>query len=410
MKIQLREMGTFFGYFIFFMVSAVCLSVLGIENSISDIRYYLLALLIFIGIIKVLIKNSKEKFDSKKRIADELLYIIGIALIFFIISVQRAMKNGYALSFRTIVQISLVLFPALYAYVLVNLLSTKTIIYLFEITFIGSICFYIYEVGIGEFLNINNWLSISYLHSYSPFENSTYADVFLYSFFFFNYFRHTDILEKRNLQIYSILSLIFVFLSFKRLQILTAVVIFVISSWINMRKKIKYRYVLGIALMFVIGTVIYQKFVSGQINILGIDPYYFTTGRSYILGLWKSKNYLSYGFGTSMLVIDRYLEMDLIQIYMELGIFALVIFSIVYFWIVRKNTYATILMVYSFGNMLTASSLPSSLAWVLTFVLVTIISSDKRENIGFEQKQYKINSRFFLKRVFCFKVRRENNE
>ena len=61
MKIQLREMGTFFGYFIFFMVSAVCLSVLGIENSISDIRYYLLALLIFIGIIKVLIKNSKEK-------------------------------------------------------------------------------------------------------------------------------------------------------------------------------------------------------------------------------------------------------------------------------------------------------------------------------------------------------------
>ena len=177
-----------------------------------------------------------------------------------------------------------------------------------------------------------------------------------------------------------------------------------------MRKKIKYRYVLGIALMFVVGTVIYQKFVSGQINILGIDPYYFTTGRSYILGLWKSKNYLSYGFGTSMLVIDRYLEMDLIQIYMELGIFALVIFSIVYFWIVRKNTYATILMVYSFGNMLTASSLPSSLAWVLTFVLVTIISSDKRENIGFEQKQYKINSRFFLKRVFCFKVRRENNE
>lgn len=164
------------------------------------------------------------------------------------------------------------------------------------------------------------------------------------------------------------------------------------------------------SLIFIIGTIIYQKFVSGQINIFGIDPYYFTTGRSYILGLWKSKNYLSYGFGTSMLVINRYLEMDLIQIYMELGMFALAIFSFVYFWIVRKNTYATILMVYSFGNMLTASSLPSSLAWILTFVLVATISSDKRESIGFEQRQYKIKNRFFLKKIFCFKVGRENDE
>lgn len=410
MKIQLRETGTFFEYFIFLMISTVCLSVIGIENSIANIRYYLLALIIFVGITKVLIKNSKEMFDSKERVADELLYIIGIALIFFVISVYKAMKSGYMLSFRTIVQISLVLFPALYAYVLINLLSERTIVYLFEITFVVSVCFYVYEVGIGEFLNIGNWLSISYLHSYSPFENSTYAEVFLYCFFFFNYFRHTDVVNKKNLQIYTIFSFIFVFLSFKRLQILAAMAVLMISILINMRKKIKYRYVFGMSLIFIIGTIIYQKFVSGQINIFGIDPYYFTTGRSYIFGLWKSKNYLSYGFGTSMLVINRYLEMDLIQIYMELGMFALAIFSFIYFWIVRKNTYATILMVYSFGNMLTASSLPSSLAWILTFVLVATISSDKRESIGFEQRQYKIKNRFFLKKFFCFKVGRENDE
>ena len=316
------------------------------------------------------------------------MLIIFVALIFFVISIERAVKSGYMLNFRTIVQISLVLFPALYAYVLVNLLSINTIVKIFKITFIIGVCFYVYEVGVGTFLNIDNWLSISYLHSYSPFENSTYPEVFLYCFFFFNYFT---------------------MLAFKRLQILAAIGVFLLSMLINMRKKFKNQYAICLAIIFIIGTIIYKKFVSGEIDILGIDPYYFTTGRSYILQLWGDKDFLSYGFGTSMLVINRYLEMDLIQIYMELGIFALGIFSIVYFWIVRKNIYATIIMIYSFGNMLTASSLPGSLGWVLVFVLVSIIGQeDNGKNVVFEQKQYKIKNRFILKKHFCIKRQEKN--
>ena len=94
---------------------------------------------------------------------------------------------------------------------------------------------------------------------------------------------------------------------------------------------------------------------------------------------------------------------------MELGIFALGIFSIVYFWIVRKNIYATIIMIYSFGNMLTASSLPGSLGWVLVFVLVSIIGQeDNGKNVVFEQKQYKIKNRFILKKHFCIKRQEKN--
>ncbi len=407
MKIELREAGTFFWYLIFLCVNAICFSVLGIENGISNVRYFLFAIVIFIGMIKVFIKNNKGGLRGFGE-AKDLLSIILIAIVFFIISIQRALKSGCMLNFRTIVQISLVLFPALYAYVLVNLLSTKTIIELFKITFIISVLFYVYEIGIGKFLNPYNWLSISYIHSYSPFENSTYAEVFLYCFFFFNYFRHTNVLEKRNMQLYTVFPFIFVLLSFKRLQILAAVVVFIFGILINMRGKIKYRYVVAVAIMFIIGTIVYEKFVGGEIRILGIDPYYFTTGRSYILQLWRSKDFFSYGFGTSMLVINRYLEMDLIQIYMEIGLFALCIFSVIYFWLVRNNTYALILMIYSFGNMLTASSLPSSLGWILTFVLISVISSEEsQKEILFEQRQYKIRNRFALKKHFQFKVRRK---
>ena len=59
MKIELREVGTFFGYLIFLCISSICFSVIGIENKISNIRYYILALMIFIGIIKVFIKYNK---------------------------------------------------------------------------------------------------------------------------------------------------------------------------------------------------------------------------------------------------------------------------------------------------------------------------------------------------------------
>ena len=409
MKIELREVGTFFGYLIFLCISSICFSVIGIENKISNIRYYILALMIFIGIIKVFIKYNKGGLNKESGKVKDLLLIIFVALIFFVISIERAVKSGYMLNFRTIVQISLVLFPALYAYVLVNLLSINTIVKIFKITFIIGVCFYVYEVGVGTFLNIDNWLSISYLHSYSPFENSTYPEVFLYCFFFFNYFRHTDADNKKNLQLFTLLSFVFTMLAFKRLQILAAIGVFLLSMLINMRKKFKNQYAICLAIIFIIGTIIYKKFVSGEIDILGIDPYYFTTGRSYILQLWGDKDFLSYGFGTSMLVINRYLEMDLIQIYMELGIFALGIFSIVYFWIVRKNIYATIIMIYSFGNMLTASSLPGSLGWVLVFVLVSIIGQeDNGKNVVFEQKQYKIKNRFILKKHFCIKRQEKN--
>ena len=69
-----------------------------------------------------------------------------------------------------------------------------------------------------------------------------------------------------------------------------------------------------------------------------------------------------------MLVINRYLEMDLIQIYMELGIFALGIFSIVYFWIVKKkhNTQQFINDLF-FWEYVDCISLPGSLGWVLVF-------------------------------------------
>ena len=85
------------------------------------------------------------------------------------------------------------------------------------------------------------------------------------------------------------------------------------------------------------------------------------------------KGYLSYGYGTSMLVIGRYLEMDLVEIYMELNIFCLIIFIYSYFNICKKNIYANIIMIYVLANMLTASSLPWQISWVIMMINISFI-------------------------------------
>ena len=113
-----------------------------------------------------------------------------------------------------------------------------------------------------------------------------------------------------------------------------------------------------------------------------IDLFSLTTGRNYILSLWEAKNYFSYGYGTSLLVINRYLEMDLLQVLLELNIISVFIFCFCYFRVAKKSLYSFLIMFYAFSNMLTASSLPYSLGWILLFITVFCISSDKCEDEG----------------------------
>ena len=77
------------------------------------------------------------------------------------------------------------------------------------------------------------------------------------------------------------------------------------------------------------------------------------------------------------MLIGRYLEMDLVQIYMELNIIAVFAFSYVYFKIAGENVYSILVMTYAFFNMLTASSLPGSLSWIVAFLTIASVSSDK---------------------------------
>lgn len=111
-------------------------------------------------------------------------------------------------------------------------------------------------------------------------------------------------------------------------------------------------------------------------------------------------NYMSYGYGSSMVLIGRYLEMDLVQIYMELNIIAVFAFSYVYFKIAGENVYSILVMTYAFFNMLTASSLPGSLSWIVAFLTIASVSSDKcrQENITINEEKSHVKKLFSKKK------------
>ena len=112
-----------------------------------------------------------------------------------------------------------------------------------------------------------------------------------------------------------------------------------------------------------------------------------------------------------MLVIGRYLEMDLIQIYLELNVVALFIFCYAFFRIANRSIYSLLIMTYTFVNLLTASSLPWSLGWIILLLTVLLISSGKanKEGYKFESKKTKFKKLFSPKKIQKVKKMSVNN-
>lgn len=396
LKVKRRNALPYFTYVLFTLCYLIVLLIWGMGTSISQIRYYVLfAATLIIG-ISMIVHRKKRPYGKT------LMLVIPLGILFYVISLSRAMAVHHEILFRTYVQISLIVLPALYAMFLLNLLEMSSLIKLMQFTLVCTVIIYFIEPGhrIMDFLNMNNYLSISILHSNSFTESDICSEIFFELFAFFNFYRNANgkDIKRKNMKICYYVALIFTILSFKRLAMLFVICILLLNKIIDWRGSISKYLVPGLAVFFTIATVLYAEFMKGNL-LHGFDIYNFTTGRDYILSLWGKLDYVSYGYGSSVVLIGRYLEMDLVQIYMELNILALFVFAYVFFKIAGTNVYSVVLMIYSFLNMLTASNLPGSLSWIITFITIASISSDKceREQIYIVKLKSKIK-KFFSKR------------
>lgn len=379
-------------YVIFLITYLTTLEVYGMGNENSRIRYYILILAMAIAIITLLYKYGFKLWNKRLR-SINLLLTIFTAIVFLILSINKAMEAKYNLNFRTVTQISLFLLPAIYIFALVNIFETKTIINLMKITCIILVVVYFCEPvhNIKTFFIIENWKAINFFQSNSFTESHICSEAFLQLFLFFYYYYLKAVKEKSNtklnLRVYTIICFVFTILSFKRLGMLFAIGIFVLGqmsrwvSFLDFDKRLHKITPIVLSITFVLLTIFYTEIIRGTI-FKSLDVFTLTTGRDYILSLWEKKNYLTYGYGSSLLIIGRYLEMDLIQIYLELNVFALFLFCYTFFKNSSSKVYPVLIMLYAFLNMLTASSLPYSLSWILLIINISCIE-DKKSKIKY---------------------------
>lgn len=351
-------------------------------NEISNWRYYLFAVVTCFSFIMYFLQRRK-KYNRKEKYGRELLYLIITAIIFLIVSIQKCKIQSVSLPFRVWVQISLFLLPALYAYALTNIFNMEKIFILMKLVTIITIIMYFLEPAhnLFMFFDIRNWLNINLIHSISFTESHNFSDTFLQLFLFFNYYKEkvTDERERKKLKPFSNITLLFTILAFKRFSVLFVFCMIIMKKFIHYDKKIKIPTTI-VAMFFVIITILYTKLLQGKLISIEYNKLFdFTSGRNWILYLWAEKNYVSYGYGSSMLVINRFLEMDLTQIYLELNVACLFIYCYTFFKIPKKNLYANLVMIYVFFNMLTSSSLPWSIGWIVMFINVASIATNKYE-------------------------------
>ena len=358
------------------------LIIYGMGTSVANIRYYLLFGAVLVAGLTMLITKGKEKIYGKT-----VLSIVFLSVFLLIMSYVKAKSVGMPLVMRTYIQISLILLPALYSFELINLFSIKSINKLMKFTLFFLILMYLLEPkhNLIQLLTLKNWLAIDIFHSVSFTESNICSESFLQLFLFFLFFsdaQDDDLsINNKNNKLCLILSFIFTILSFKRLGLVFAIAMIFVKKFVDIRAEISKKNIFIFTLIFTLLTFFYTKIMMGEM-FANLDLFKLTTGRNYILSLWEAKNYFSYGYGTSMLVIDRYLEMDLLQIFLELNIISVFIFCFCFFINAKKNLYSFMIMFYAFANMLTASSLPYSLGWILLFITVFCVSTDKCKEEG----------------------------
>lgn len=314
---------------------------------------------------------------------NNLKYLIGLRtgiflfISFIVISIIRSQQSGTLPNLFWGEAIRLMI-PFIYTFLFLNFLSVHDIELFMKFGLIIALVAFFLSTNFSA-ITLNNILSISFLNSYSPFENS---EVSFLSFALATFF----IYYKNKFPICTILAMLLVVLTFKRVYFLGILLLFIASMNFFKRIKIK-RWVLYISSITWILLVKFYMFLLNPINYnLGLEKFHFdvvnfSMNRAFRVWYLIQHNYLSGGLTSTTKFLQNNLffngttlELDLIKILMEIGIVGVIIFIICYYRIVGRSLYAYLLISIMLLQFLMASGVNGYLE--MSIVLITVALSN----------------------------------
>lgn len=338
---------------------------------------------LFVLLVAVIQSYNFIIFNKKLKYLMEIKKMLIVLCIFAGISCIKIFQIR-VFTYKTIEELMQIALPFCYAFFIVNFLKLNEIINLMKILLAISIIAYIYHTGINEFFNLSNYLNISMMESYSPFENSVFAEIASGLSTFFIYYRKKEPFS-------AVVSCLFVFFVFKRILFMSMLfLLFVDLLKLSDKELPKLCIYISKSMALATTLVFYYLFQKENAdvfrNIFGFDSGEFTLGRVY--RIWfPLDNFVSYGFGSTSRELGYNLELDLIKILMELGIIALIVFIWCYFDLCGNNLYCYVIIGTIMVNLLFASCLTSTSGWIIRLVCMAVI-------IYYEDEWKKTKSKF----------------
>ncbi len=329
----------------------------GIINWTLQIKYIISFAGIAVGIIQLFFVKDKVFKKEFTRLCVCIGTLIAMSLAISLFAGRISPEIGE--------DIFKLVFPVLYAYVILNLFSYEDIMFAMKAILWICVSSYILEIGITNFTPAN-FLSMNFATSYSPFESNNNSVLSFVLAAFFTYFPAG--------RLYKYSSIIFAIMTFKRVTVIFALFLLVVPIFVNIRATLKPIWRNLLIVSFVLVPVAYHFFLTGGGDelsqaLFGQDIAVLVSGRNYFLDSLALAGYESFGLGSSTEIINRNLEMDLVKFYIELGIAGLAVFVYGYFTIAGNSLYSLFLMFFVFFKMLTSQFLTQNFPMIILFVI-----------------------------------------
>ena len=237
-------------------------------------------------------------------------------------------------------------------------------------------------------LTLANIKSISFTNSYSPFE-SELAFVFLIFECFYLYMG-----KRKN----AIISLILCILSFKRISMLAAIVFFIFSKWIVVKKAVNKKIVIVTTVVFVLLPVLTCLMLNDTLEAWFYQTFHVTLNeitltRSSRIEAVINSGQIKYGLGSVTTYLTKYLNAlhgsnfsnrnlhnDLVKIYLECGILGSIVFTYIYMKAASVSRMLFVMMCYIFfecyfNHLFGAGSTD---IWILIYLIMSIAGMTTR--------------------------------
>lgn len=375
------------GMFFFFLLIAVY-SFITNKNELSGDGIFSVTSIMKYGTLSLCILTEAINYYSNKIQGKKILlrtefknfewYFFILALFTLILSIGSSQ-----FSLRIVQTFIFVFFPMIYAFLVINNWTLEQIKISFKIGLIVAFTGYLISKGIGFSEVISNLTNITYQNTNSNvLESSTFALLALGFSGYFCYFN-------KGL-FWKILSVLFVIMTFKRQITLTAIVLLILGFFAIKKRKVNLFVFIFASIILIVFAFAYYHAIEPQ-NILnssqmiGIDLRDFSTNRTDRLNWLSHSNFVSYGFGSSTDYMYKTfdnlaLEMDIVQLFVEMGPVAVVVFISFYLLFSKGNFYVFVFMYLLLINSTLSSGMASTFAWIVILIGMAAILKTSNMN------------------------------